>query len=124
MRPEKPRLVSSTGRTSPLRTIRLDLCFDFFGHHGRHSGWNHLLPGGLHLSDTNCRKLLAHDRFERAGIKQALGGGLLGEGVRSLPLPLKPAAEVWINPPENRPQVRTLELPRDSKIGPQVSQSH
>jgi hypothetical protein len=37
---------------------------------------------------------------------------------------LKPAAEVWINPPENRPQVRTLELPRDSKFVSQVSQSH
>jgi len=36
----------------------------------------------------------------------------------------QPVAEVWINPPENRPQVRTLELPRDSKFVPQVSQSH
>ena len=44
--------------------------------------------------------------------------------VRGLPQPLKPAAEVWINPPENRPQVRTLELPRDSKFVSQVSQSH
>ena len=83
MRPEKPRLVSSTGRTSPLRTIRFDLDFDLFGHHERHSGWNHLLPGGLHLSDTNCRKSLAQNRFERARIKQALGGGPLGEGVRN-----------------------------------------
>jgi hypothetical protein len=33
-------------------------------------------------------------------------------------------AEVWINPPENRPQVRTLELPRDRKFVAQVSQSH
>jgi len=71
----KPWLVSSTGRTSPLRTIRLDLGFDLFGRHGRHSGWNHLLPGGLHLSDTNCRESLAQDRFERARLKQALGGG-------------------------------------------------
>jgi hypothetical protein len=29
-----------------------------------------------------------------------------------------------ISPPENRPTVRTLELPRDSKFVPQVSQSH
>jgi hypothetical protein len=28
------------------------------------------------------------------------------------------------NPPENRPQVRTRELPRDSKLVSQVSQSH
>jgi hypothetical protein len=44
--------------------------------------------------------------------------------VHGLPRPLTPAAEVWINPPENRPQVRTLELPRDSQFVPQVSQSH
>ena len=30
--------------------------------------------------------------------------------------PTVPAAEVWINPPENRPTVRTLELPRDTKF--------
>ena len=78
-RPEKPWLVSSTGRTSPLRTIRLDLGFDLLGRHGRDSGWNHLLPGGLHLSDTNCCESLAQDCFERARLKQALGG-VLGEG--------------------------------------------
>jgi putative transposase len=44
--------------------------------------------------------------------------------VIGLPRPLKPAAEVWINPPENRPQVRTLELRRDSKLVSQVSHSH
>ena len=38
--------------------------------------------------------------------------------------PLTPAAEVWINPPENRPTVRTLELPGDTKFVPQLSQSH
>ena len=32
--------------------------------------------------------------------------------------------EVWINPPENRPTVRTIELPRDTKLVPQLSQSH
>jgi hypothetical protein len=44
--------------------------------------------------------------------------------VSSVPQPLKPAAEVWINPPENQPQVHTLELPLDSEFVPQVSQSH
>jgi hypothetical protein len=44
--------------------------------------------------------------------------------VRRVPRPLTPAAEVWINPPENRPTVRTLELPRDTQFVPQVSQSH
>ena len=36
----------------------------------------------------------------------------------------RPAAEVWINPPNNRPTVRTLELPRDTHFVPQLSQSH
>jgi hypothetical protein len=44
--------------------------------------------------------------------------------VRDVPRPLTPAAEVWINPPENRPTVRTLELPPATKFVPQVSQSH
>jgi len=44
--------------------------------------------------------------------------------VRGVPRPLTPAAEVWINPPENRPTARTLELPRDTQFVPQVSQSH
>jgi len=44
--------------------------------------------------------------------------------VRGVPRPLTPAAEVWINPPENRPTARTLELPRDTKFVPQLSQSH
>jgi len=30
----------------------------------------------------------------------------------------------WINPPENQPTVRTLELPRDTQFVPQLSQSH
>jgi hypothetical protein len=44
--------------------------------------------------------------------------------VRGVPRPLTPAAEVWINPHENRPTVRTLVLPHDSNFGPQVSHSH
>ena len=44
--------------------------------------------------------------------------------VQGVPRPLTPAAEVWINPPENRPTVRTLELPRDTQFVPQLSQSH
>jgi len=44
--------------------------------------------------------------------------------VQGPPRPLTPPEEVWINPPENRPQVRTLQLPRDSKFVSQVSQSH
>ena len=40
--------------------------------------------------------------------------------VQGVPRPLTPAAEVWINPPENRPTVRTLELPRDTNSVPKL----
>jgi len=44
--------------------------------------------------------------------------------VQGLPRPFTPPAEVWINPPENSPQIRTLQLPHDSNFVPQMSQSH
>ena len=44
--------------------------------------------------------------------------------VRGFPQPLTPATEVWISLPENWPTGRTLELPRDTRIVLQVSQSH
>jgi hypothetical protein len=44
--------------------------------------------------------------------------------VNGVSQPLAPAAEVWINPPENRPPIRTLKLPRASQFLPQLSQKH
>ena len=44
--------------------------------------------------------------------------------IRGVPRPRTPAAEVWINPPENRSTIRRLELPRDTEFVPQLSQSH
>ena len=44
--------------------------------------------------------------------------------VRGVPRPLRPAAEVWINPPEDRAIRRTIQLQRDTDFVTQVSQSH
>jgi putative transposase len=43
--------------------------------------------------------------------------------VRKPPEPPTPPQEVWINPPADRPEPRTLQLPRDSNFVPQLSQT-
>jgi len=83
MSPDTAVFVSSTSRTAPLRTIRLDLGLDLLSRHGRRSGYSELLPRCLHLRDAGCREPLAQNRFDRAGLKEAFCGGLLGEGVRN-----------------------------------------
>jgi putative transposase len=99
----------------------LDFCRRFFRWHNeehRHWGIGLLTPAVVHTghADTAVES--------RASVLAAAHARHPERFVRGLPQPLKPAAEVWINPPENRPQVRTLELPRDSKFVPQASQSH
>jgi len=81
MRPDTAVFVSSTSRTSPLRTIRLDFGFDFLGRQGRRSGGRELLARHLHLRDAGRREPFAQDRLDRSGFKQAFGRSLLGEGV-------------------------------------------
>jgi hypothetical protein len=44
--------------------------------------------------------------------------------VRGVPRPLRPAAEVWINPPEDSAIRRTIQLQRDTDIVTQVSHNH
>jgi len=44
--------------------------------------------------------------------------------VRGIPKPSSPAAEVWINPPENVVIPRAIQLPHDTHFVPQLSQSH
>jgi len=44
--------------------------------------------------------------------------------VRGIPRPSSPAAEVWINPPENAAIQRAVQLPSDTHFGTPVSQSH
>jgi len=44
--------------------------------------------------------------------------------VRGIPKPSRPAAEVWITPPENVAIPLAIQLPHDTHFVMQVSQSH
>ncbi len=89
---------------SPIKTVRI--------------GWQDVVGFDL-VSMTGAKMIAIH---YREGYKS--NACYAERFVRGVPRPLTPAAEVWINPPENRPTVRTLELPRDTKFVPQLSQSH
>ena len=98
----------------------LDLCRRFFDWHNeehRHWGIGLLTPAVVHTVHTDAAVT------SRASVLAAAHARHPERFVRGFPRPLNPAAEVWINPPDNRPQVRTLELPRDSKFVSQVSQT-
>ncbi len=74
-------LLSCVSRTVPLRTIRLDLGLNLFGRQGRCSAWRELEPLRLHLGYAGRCESFSQDRFDRAGLKQAFGSGLPGEGI-------------------------------------------
>ena len=99
----------------------LDFCRGFFHWHNeehRHWGIGLLATAVVHAGQ-------APEALEaRASVLAAAYARNPERFVRGVPRPLTPAAEVWINPPENRPTARTLELPRDTQFVPQVSQSH
>ena len=99
----------------------LNFCRGFFHWHNeehRHWGIGLLAPAVVHAGQ-------APEALEaRASVLAAAYARNPERFVRGVPRPLTPAAEVWINPPENRPTARTLELPRDTQFVPQVSQSH
>ncbi len=109
----------------PDRFARYDHCLDFYRGFFRWHNEEHrisriclLTPAVVHTGQSpvvlEARPSVlaaAHDRHPE-------------RFVRGVPRPLTPAAEVWINAPKNRPTVRTLELPRDTKFVSQVSQSH
>ncbi len=116
---------SSTGPTSqtasPGTFHGLDFCRGFFRWHNEehcHSGIGLLTPAVVHTGQATA-VLEA-----RASVLAAAHARHPERFVQGVPRPLAPAAEVWINPPENRPTVRTLELPRDTTFVPQLSQSH
>jgi len=99
----------------------LDFCRRFFNWHNeehRHWGIGLLTPATVHAGQAEAAIA------SRAKALAAAHARHPERFVRGLPQPLTPATEVWINPPQNRPHIRTLELPRDSKFVPQVSQSH
>jgi putative transposase len=99
----------------------LDFCRGFFRWHNEehcHWGIGLLTPAVVHTGQA------AVVLEARAAVLAAAHGRHPERFVGGVPQPLAPAAEVWINPPENWPTVRTLELPRDTKFVPQLSQSH
>jgi len=66
-----------------------------------------------------------HDRSDGDVSLESLPAGMTLEYLQSLlSQPLTPAAEVCVNPNDNRPTDRTLALPRDTQFVLQVSQSH
>jgi len=99
----------------------LDFCRGFFRWHNEehcHWGIGLLTPAVVHTGQA------AVVLEARAAVLATAHARHPERFVGGVPQPLAPAAEVWINPPENRPTVRTLELPRDTKFVPQLSQSH
>lgn len=122
---EREGTQASAGRP-PQRAIRLqgpglDFCRRFFNWHNEehcHWGIGLLMPAIVHAGQAE--EAIA----SRAAVMAAAHARHPERFVRGLPQPLTPATEVWINPPENRPTGRTLELPRDTRIVLQVSQSH
>jgi len=99
----------------------LNFCRGFFQWHNEehcHWGIGLLTPAVVHAGEANSAL------EARAKVLAAAHAQHPERFVRGVPRPLRPAAEVWINPPENRPTVRTLELSCDSKFVQQVSQSH
>ena len=99
----------------------LDFCRSFFRWYNEehcHWGIGLLPPAIVHSGQTSAAiearaAVLAHAHAQHPE-----------RFVQGLPRPFTPPAEVWINPPENSPQIRTLQLPHDSNFVPQVSQSH
>ena len=99
----------------------LDFCRGFFRWRNEehcHWGIGLLTPAVVHSGHA------AAALEARAAVLAAADDRPPKRFVRGVPRPLTPAAEVWINPPENRPTARTLELPRDTQFVPQLSQSH
>jgi len=91
--------------------------FRWHNHEHCHWGIGLLTPAVVHAGQASAVP------EARASVLAAAHARRPERFLHGLPSPLAPVDEVWINPPEHRPQVRTLELPRDSKFVPQVSQS-
>jgi len=87
-------------------------------------------PGPIGVRPTAAAAKGAGVSGPRAGVgQQRLNPTVLEKPVRprfsaEYKARMLPEVEVWINPPENRPTVRTLERPRDTKFVPLVSQRH
>ena len=91
---------------------------DWYNNHHRHINLGLLTPVAVH---TGAAGRILDQR--RAVLEEAYA--LHPERfVRGIPRPSSPAAEVWINPPENVAIPRAIQLPSDTNYVTQVSQSH
>lgn len=98
----------------------LDFCGKFFhwqNHDHHHWGLGLLTPVVVHRGQA-AAALAARQRVLDAA--HALHPERF---VRQPPRPLTLPTEVWINPPADRPEPRILQLPRDTNLVPQLSQT-
>jgi len=98
----------------------LEFCGQFFhwqNHEHHHWGLGLLTPATVHYGQAD-RVLAA-----RQAVLTAAHAVHPERFVRQPPQPLRLPREVWINPPADGPEPRMLELPRDTKLVPQLSQT-
>lgn len=92
--------------------------FDWYNNHHRHWSLGLLTPAAVHVGEAGGllekRRIVLEGAYARHPERF----------VRGVPRPSRPAAEVWINPPQDRVVPRTIQLPRDTDFVTQVSQSH
>ncbi|MEI7863519.1 MAG: integrase core domain-containing protein, partial [Planctomycetota bacterium] len=91
---------------------------DWYNHHHRHWNLGLLTPAAVHTGAAG--RILDKRRFI---LKEAYASHP-ERFVRGIPRPSRPAAEVWINPHENVAIRRAIQIPRDTDLVTQVSQSH
>jgi len=113
-RPEFPERFSSM-------VYGLEFCGKFFhwqNHEHHHWGLGLLTPATVHFGHADT--VLA----ARQAVLNAAHAIHPERFVRHPPRPLPLPSEVWINPPADGPEPRTLQLPRDTNFVPQLSQTH
>ena len=99
----------------------LEFCSKFFhwqNHEHHHWGLGLLTPAMVHYG--RAAAVLA----ARQTVLTAAYAAHPGRFVRQPPRPLAVPSEVWINPPADGPEPRMLQLPRDTNLVPQLSQTH
>jgi putative transposase len=98
----------------------LDFCDKFFhwqNHEHHHWGLGLLTPATVHHGQADA--VLARRQAVLTAAQVAHPERFVRHPPRPLPLP----REVWINPPADGPEPRMLQLPRDTNLVPQLSQT-
>ena len=111
--PEFPRRFASYDQA-------IEFCSTFFHRHNfehHHGGLALLRPATVHHGQTDA--VLA---ARQAGLNAAYAAHP-ERFVRKPPRPLSPPSEVWINPPADGSEPRTLELPRYTNSDEELSQT-